>query len=557
MLPKAIIRCAFRAALLFAWSVAWASSLCFAADLHAPGGGTLRALIIGIDEYPNLPPEAQLAGAVADARDISNALAAAGVKVQTLIDGAAIRSRVIGEMNRLVDESKPGDLSIIAFSGHGMRVRAYRQWQGLDASGVQTQIALSRFGRSLDTGHEVVVDREMRAWLARFDAKGVDALIVIDTCFGGAMREVAAFAGGMNVRSLPGNVDDAVHDSFTGIPMTQQEARANVREMSHVTFLAGATENSVVPEMSGIDLAHPNTIRGALSYFIARVVEGRASRDGKVTRERLFRFVGPNVRQATDDRQFIDYEPRIDSSEAQQKIVFLLGDGATLDLPKRDLDVQPQPTEPQIDPVRVAIVNGSEPSFSAIKKRRAPFVESERSEADLVWNVRGGTALSRGDLVMSQIDGSLLGNVIDRTWAIREIQKLSRSRVIDVKMREAGKSYKVGDRPELRISDVRDSYLTLVNIAADGTVQLLFPANPSQDPRIREENWQYDPVVGPPFGADLVVTIETRRPVEHLLDWLRAHDGRPDAFDFPAVIARTIAADATARVGTVGLYTTP
>jgi Caspase domain/Domain of unknown function (DUF4384) len=557
MLPNAIIRYAIGAALLFALSVAWVSSLCFAADLHAPGGGTIRALVIGIDKYPNLPPETQLAGAVADAVDISNTLAAAGVKVQMLIDGAAVRSRVIGEMNRLVEESKSGDLSIIAFSGHGMRVRTYRQWQGLDASGVQTQVALSRFGRSLDTGHEVVVDREMRAWLARFDAKGVDVLIIIDTCYGGAMRDVAAFAGGMNVRSLPGNVDDAVHDSFTGIPMTQREARANVREMSHVTFLAGATENSVVPEMSGIDRAHPNAIRGALSYFVARAIEGRASPDGKVTREQLFKFVGPNVRQATDDRQFIGYEPRIDSSDAQQKIVFLLGNAAPLDLPRRDLDVEPRPPGSQSDPVRVAIVNGPEASLSAIKKGHAPFVGSGRSEADVVWNVSEGTALSRGDLVMSSVDGSLLGNIIDRTWAIREIQKLSRSRIIDVTMREEGKSYKIGDRPELRISDVQDSYLTLVNIAADGTLQLLFPANPSQNPHIREENWIYDPVVRPPFGADLVVAIETSRPVEHLIDWLHTHNGKPDAFDLPVVVARTIAADATSRVGTVGLYTTP
>jgi hypothetical protein len=557
MLPKVIIRHTFAVALLFAWNVFWASSLCSAADLRAAGGGTTRALVVGIDKYPNLPPEAQLAGAVADAVDVSNTLAGAGVKVQTLIDGAAIRSRVINEMDHLVDESKPGDLSIIVFSGHGMRVRAYRQWQGLDASGVQTQIALSRFGRSLDTGHEVVVDREMRAWLARFDAKGVDALIVIDTCYGGAMREVAAFAGGMKVRSLPGYLDDAVRDSFTGIPMTQLEARANVREMSHVTFLAGATENSVVPEMSGIDRAHPDEIRGALSYFVARAIEGRASRDGKVTREQLFKFVGPNVRQATDDRQFIGYEPRIDSLEAQQKIVFLLGDGATLDLPRRDLNVEPRPPEPQIDPVRVAIVNGPEASFSAIHKGRAPFVGSERSEADLVWNVSEDTVLSRGDLVMSPIDLSLLGNVIDRTWAIREIQKLSRSRVIDVKMREDGKSYKIGDRPELRISDIRDRYLTLVNIAADGTVQLLFPANPGQDPYIRAENWIYDPVVSPPVGADLVVAIETSHPVERLIDWLYTHNGKPDAFDLPAIVARTIAADVTSRVGTVGLYTTP
>ena len=44
-----------------------------------------------------------------------------------------------------------------------MRVRAYPQWHGLDASGVQSQIVLARYGRMGESGHEIIVDREMRA----------------------------------------------------------------------------------------------------------------------------------------------------------------------------------------------------------------------------------------------------------------------------------------------------------------------------------------------------------------------------------------------------------
>jgi hypothetical protein len=42
---------------------------------------------------------------------------------------------VIDEMNRLVDESNVGDLSIIAFSGHRMVVHAYPHGRKLDAPG--------------------------------------------------------------------------------------------------------------------------------------------------------------------------------------------------------------------------------------------------------------------------------------------------------------------------------------------------------------------------------------------------------------------------------------
>jgi hypothetical protein len=72
--------------------------------------------------------------------------------------------------------------------------------------------------------------------------------------------------------------------------MSQREARADVKELSHVTFFAGATDTSVVPEMPGIDPANRQAVRGALSYFVARAIEGLGP-NGNVTREQLFKFV--------------------------------------------------------------------------------------------------------------------------------------------------------------------------------------------------------------------------------------------------------------------------
>jgi hypothetical protein len=556
MTPGIITRCAIGGALLLACS----SSLLASGTLRASGGGSVRALVMGIDRYPNLDPKAQLAGAVADARDISRVLTAAGARVQTLTNGDVIRSRVIAEMDRLVDESKSGDLAIITYSGHGMRVRAYPRWKGLDASPFHSQIALSRFGGgSIDDGHEIIVDREMRAWYARLDAKGVDVLVVMDSCYGGHMR-AAAGAAQIKVRSLSGDMDDAIHDSFVGIPMSQREARADVKELTHVTFFAGATETSTVPEMSGIDSTDRKAVRGALSYFVARSIEGIASDDGKVTRERLFRFLAPNVREATEGRQFIDFEPRIETTEAMQKSVFVMAKTTPAEPPKPDPKppVQATPTtEPMDDPVRVAVANGAPADFSAIQKSRAPFVKAEPADADLVWDVGQRNALSRGDLVMGQVDGTVLGTIIDRTWAVREFKKLSASRIIDVKMGEGGKAYTLGDHPQLVVSDIRDSYLTVVNIAADGTVQLLFPFYAGHNPHIATERWSYMPSVAAPFGTDYTVVIATSGPATDLLAWLRGHNNKRDAFQLPAVIARALAADAKARVGTAGLYTTP
>lgn len=170
-----------------------------AATLRAPGGGTVRALAIGVDTYPNLPQTAWLRGAVADARDVHQALTAAGVNATLLVERDAVRPRVIAEMDRLVRESRSGDLVIVSFAGHGMRVPLFPKWKQFDASPASTQIVLAGFGRSGASAHDIIFDKEMRAWLARFDAKGVNVLLAIDACFGGGFRRLDPRSGPLTI----------------------------------------------------------------------------------------------------------------------------------------------------------------------------------------------------------------------------------------------------------------------------------------------------------------------------------------------------------------------
>jgi hypothetical protein len=88
-------------------------------------------------------------------------------------------------------------------------------------------------------------------------------------------------------------------------------------------------------------------------------------------------------------------------------------------------------------------------------------------------------------------------------------------------------------------------------------VQMLFPFYENDDPHIQTKSWRYAPAVTEPFGTDVAVAVATRRPATELMAWLTAHNLQRDGFDLPAVIARTIAADTDARIGTLGLYTTP
>ncbi len=204
------------------------------------------------------------------------------------------------------------------------------------------------------------------------------------------------------------------------------------------------------------------------------------------------------------------------------------------------------------DPIHVAVINGS---AGAIAKGRAPFdVIGTRETADLVWDVGAHDAVSRGDLLSHNIDGSMLGAVVDRTWAIRAIKHQSEARVLPVSLVEGGKEYTPGDHPKIVVDDVRGAYLAVFNIAATGEVQLLFPTA-ALDGRVSDDEWTYAPRVTTPFGADQVFAVATAKPAPMLIEWLQQHNNAPDAALVVAELKRLLDADPSARIGAVGLHT--
>src|SRR5271155_2546655 len=106
-----------------------------------------------------------------------------------------------------------------------MQTPEYPRWKGLSRSGASEQIALSDFSLVGPGVGEIIVNIEMRTWLSRLDAKGVDTILVMDAAFGGGMRGVDPRSDELRVRMVKGAADAAVREKFTGIPMTDKEAR--------------------------------------------------------------------------------------------------------------------------------------------------------------------------------------------------------------------------------------------------------------------------------------------------------------------------------------------
>ena len=659
-------------------------------DLRAPGGGTIRALVVGVDVYSRLPASVQLQGARADAEDIAEALSRDGVKPVVLFDADVTRANIVARMDSLVAELKPGDLVLFAYAGHGMQTPEYARWQGIDPDGVNEQIALSGFSFSGEGVDEIIVNPEIRAWLSRLDAKGVDAVVIMDSCFGGGMREVDPRTGMIRTRVLRASAaqiraGEDERGKFAGIPMTDKEARADVELMSHVTFLAGATSRSVVPETPGLAASGP---RGALSYFFARALGGKSAKDGVTTRQALYEYLKHNVRGATQDRQLIQVEPQSPEPSIYGKPVFTFAEAAPADQasntppapgaatlandgaappaqasntppppsnePPQDQGQAPSPAATDVplppgygppptqapappsqasnappppantpppdqaptppaqasnappapanapppdqgptppaqasnsppssqatdiplppgygppsgqgaarsDTVRVALIDATDKAWDTIEKGNAPFERSMTVDgADLVWDVGKNEVLSRGDLVMQFVDGSLMGGVIDRTWAVRRLQEIAESRYLSLQLATGGQLLTAGDVAQIEIDGIANQRLVVFDIAADATVQMLYPSAPGAtghcaDPQ--NNGWRCSLRVTPPFGADTIVTLATSAPTDDILRWMRGHHARRDAALIPDLLADAMKTDSTARIGFVGVFT--
>lgn len=535
-----------------------AESPALAARLKAPGGGTIHALVVGVNEYRRLPGHS-LQGARPDAQDLASVLKADGVDDLTvLLDRDATRAHFVAQMEKLVNQSKRGDLVFISYSGHGSQAPAYDNWKDTDGKKTVEEILLADFGFKGDGRSEAVVNVEVRAWLARLDAKGVDTVVLWDSCFGGGMRGVEPSGGDIRVRqqTWPSDADKLTH--FPAIAMSSAEARADVNTMSHVTFLAGSTDDSVVPEMPNVDPKQPGLPRGALSYYVARALDGRL-KSGGVSRVDLFGYLKTNVHEITHGRQSIELLPQaMNDAAVSDRDVFVVDNGQST------ATNQPQPTPPPTvdakgQPVRLAIVGGSADSFASIEQHATPLeLVADKDQAELVWDVAAKKALEKGDTVMENVDASMIGFVADRVRTLSRLQQVAGNRPLAIELKSGGELLTPGQIAHAEATGLAGSKLIVFNIGADATVQMLYPSAPNEGAAChgpQREEWGCDLKVTPPFGVDTIVAIATADEAKSLLDWLNAHHGRHDASQLPDLVSGLLPDDSSARVGFTSVVT--
>jgi hypothetical protein len=519
--------------------------ICFLLGLpaasHRAQASAVHALVIGIDRYESAGGSLRdLEGAVNDAHDIADVLQAQGARsVTRLINDDAGRDSIFAALDALKARANPGDTLMITYAGHGAREPARNPDQVED--GLDEVMVLGRFRPEYPQNYERIFDYEWRAFVQ--GATEFNVVLVFDACHSGTLNR-AVGQGRTRFAQYGAITQDALP------PPTVTETQSAAEPVLEHELYVGATLDTLVVTEIPID----GMPRGALSYHFARAIEGSADLDGDgvITRGELQRYLAVRVREMTEARQF--------------PVIAFAGDGAAPLLPvaapaetgapvlrdssretAQTLPVAAAPARtdlatclaramPSSTPLGLALQSfdtATEAQLYAALARSAQPAAPE--DAALRWDRDSGAITSlHGDIVTTLPVGAQdqiahLRAVVEKWQVLPAFNRLGECLApLDVSLAPGYGTHCEGAQVEVTISPRKGSYLTMFNIASDGTLQHLYPVarygDPLQFPP--EQPWSMPLEVSAPFGGDHLIALASTTDPSALIAALGAFDGR-------------------------------
>jgi hypothetical protein len=527
--------------------------------LRAAEGGNVRALIIGIDNYRHYR---SLKGAVADARDIENALRRVGTKdITALLDAQADRAAILREIDGLIVRTRPNDLIVLSIAGHG--TQEPERVKGSEPDGMENVFLLPGFEPTAAGSQQRILGKEFNHFIKQLELRGAHVLFVADTCHGGGMaREVDPRGETMSYRQVPSY--RLTNDTLKPVT-TSSEAFMTELDFDRTEFLAAVDRKTKAPEVSIPGIAG---LRGALSYAVARAIEGDAdaNADGRVTVKELFTTVRQMVYQLSNQRQNI-VAVSSPSRSLDNDVVFQLTRGVNVveqASPARpQAETRPATTPQQAPaktsferPVRLAALDGNSQHFAGLTPREVPFeIVAKNDNPDIFWDPNTRDVIDAySDVVAYKVDKAELPSVIDRAAAIRELKLMWTKDPQVIKVGPDDSLHRNESLVQIELHNTKGRALILFNIAGDGTVQMLYPIG-SDLATIPSTEYRFPVKVREPFGADQIVAITSDQRMGELEQVLLQLNRRRAAAQMIKMVQRHAPKDA--RIGSAGLYTAP
>ena len=431
-----------------------------AALAAASAGAKTYALVVGIDDYAHVQ---SLAGAANDARDLAETLRGRGVEVTLRLDGEATRAQVMQDWAAIAQSVRPGDSIVFTYAGHGVQMP--EELPGDEADGMDEVFILQGFELHGPGLAERIRDNDIAAMLQQVPAE-VPVLLVADSCHSGTMTRAA------DPRGRLGRSRYVALGPVTGPdPLPAPEGRTRgveAGELSNVVFAHAARDDQQTPEVE-IEGAW----RGALSWSVARAIEGQTGQQG-LTLDDFRDFVVEQVRALSGARQ----TPGVQFSRALDSVTAGQGVGALLTPVAAPPAIPPPPRELVPAPPPTLFVRGSS-SSRAVFLGDIEIVSTEEA-ARLLWDRERAELVDRAtaDVIAEARGPEDIARAVLKWRAVQPLLRWAPRRPLAFRVEPDDGRHRLGEELWITVTQPAPEfrYLTIVNLASTGEVQFVFPS---------------------------------------------------------------------------------
>jgi hypothetical protein len=455
-------------------------------------------LVIGVNNYTFVPT---LDGARNDAIDLTQALNSSGaVRVITLLDQDATKTNLTNSWRSLMGEAKPGDVIVLSYAGHG--AQAPQRTAGQEKDGLDEFWVLPGFNpRNVkETWRETVFDNELFQWFTEASQRGVRVVLVVDSCHAGGMER--AVNGkfryvDLGKTRLLGELFARLLKDSEPAPQAEQSVLPE-----NVTMLAATPEALPVPEV-----VINGQARGALSWSVARAIEGMADRnqDGIITRNETEDYVLATVRMRSESLQTPVFTPLAARSADEMLITLKLREPTQVANESTGQNAsrpQPMARELGFKPVLPILVTGAD-------------IQPENTVAGAFpyeWDARKGIFKTpNGDVAAERISAYTVNDVVSKFILLDFLKAVASKNPGKMMITPEKSLYHAGER--IKFDTMRGTYRNMLvfNLANTGEVQFLdmvINGEASNKTFLKEMQ------VVAPFGSDHLVTVASNEPLE-------------------------------------------
>lgn len=540
-------------------------------------------LVIGINDYPNF---GSLDGAVNDAKDVADALNKVGAKQVVLLqDKTADRDSIFAKWKALVNQSKKDDILIFAYAGHGSQEPEHVK--GTEADSLDENFLLGGFKNRDKPSYERIVDDELNALFRETPDRTI--IFVADSCHSGTITRSFSGPKTFKRRAIPplkiendaltvlyGSKSRSEGTNTTttksGDASKKQEGGKDNDMASNIFNLSGVPDDGEVEEITDPETKQP---RGALSIAFAKALRNAATnKERGISAENLKHLVTENVRMLTEGRQKL---------QAAGNTAFVIPIKVTG-------TPDPTATTATKKPITFTVFVTNVPPVLSDNKWNTVLGQAiatqDSQTASAIWDISNAKIYALGDIIYDGTQNKLQGDgtrafsraqpaaptptgvadiayatkVFDKLIAVEKIKQRSSTKTPTMVLKPSDQLHRNGKTVTLEASGQEYPYLTVFNIASDGTINNLYPL---QDGNIKDpleipldKPYQLSLNVEPPYGSDHFVVIFSDSPLKGLHKDLQEMNGGANAHKVDAALDRALPGSKY-QIGIHGVFTGP